>query len=140
MDDPVNDSLTDRRIAVITDATVPAFWFELCAEDNRPFYASGYNDFQQLTGLFRRYRSQQKSFSSSRNAVNRLPFFFWKGFALNSSSFFRIAVLSSSKEKNFLFRKAARIQVSITFTVPSALGLSFGLNGLAGMIAVYWLI
>lgn len=29
----------------------------------------------------------RKSISSSRNADNRLPFFFWKGFALNSSSF-----------------------------------------------------
>lgn len=28
--------------------------------DNGPFYASGFNDFQQLTGLLRSYRSQQK--------------------------------------------------------------------------------
>ena len=41
-----------------------------------------------------------------------------------------------AKEKKSLFRKAAMIQVSITFTVPSAVGLSFGLTGLAGMIAV----
>jgi len=66
----------------------------------------------------------RKSFSSSRNADNRLPFFFWKGFALNSSSFSWMALLSSSKVKNFRFLSAARIHVSRTFTVPSAFGLS----------------
>ena len=67
----------------------------------------------------------RKSFSSSMNADNRLPFFFWKGFALNSSSFSWMALLSSSKVKNFRFLNAARIHVSSTLTVPSALGLPF---------------
>ncbi|WP_246599238.1 hypothetical protein [Sellimonas caecigallum] len=67
----------------------------------------------------------RKSFSSSINADNRLPFFFWKGFALNSSSFSWMALLSSSKVKNFRFLSAARIHVSRTFTVPSAFGLPF---------------
>jgi len=77
-----------------------------------------------------------RGFSSLRKRLSRLPSFFWKSLLLKTCSFSLMAALSEARLKNFSFRRAAMIHVEMIPTVPSALGLSFGLRTRAGMIAV----
>ena len=75
-------------------------------------------------------------FSSSSQALRRVPAIRWNGRLFSSSSFSAMASFISRMEKNFRSRSAAMIHVWAKRTDASAALLSWGLRTRAGTIAV----
>ena len=89
-------------------------------------YMTNYKEVLRLAALGIQKQDIATSCQCSRNTVRNV---------LNAAQE-RSITFASSTEKNFLSRKAAKIQVEANLTPPSAWDLSWGRRTLVGTIAV----